>query len=164
MRLGLPVSLQAMGKALWAVISLLVVCILALGVSVYLTRGEKTYAVDNLLAEEITRRFSTAEEGDGRVVLAEVTDFEWDRVLVVAKGTPRPRIDAVLGADFNGYLNYDVESAELFLFERDGELARYADFRGRGSFAGLRRPIATLTPETAVFEVRDRVARPVAIR
>src|SRR3712207_3988440 len=111
-----------MGRALLAVGTLLVVLIAVLAASVVLTRGEKTLAVDNLLAEELSRQIATAESSRRRVDVAAVTDFEWDRLLLVAEDTPRDRVDAALGSRFNGQLNYDVESAELFVFVRGGEL------------------------------------------
>lgn len=150
-----------MGRALLAVGTLLVLCIVVLIVSVVLTRGEETIAVDNLLAENLSREIATAEENNRQVDVAAVTDFEWDTVLLVAEDTPPARLDEALGDTFEGDLNYDVESSELFVFLRDGELVRFADYRGRGRFAGVERPIARLTPEEAVFEVRDLVARPV---
>ena len=150
-----------MGRALLAVGTFLVLCIVALIVSVVLTRGEETYAVDNLLAEELGRQVATAEDNSRRVDVAAITDFEWDTLLLVAEDTPRARLEQELGADFRGHLNYDVESRELFVFLRDGELVRFADYRGRGRFAGVEKPIARLTPDEAVFAVTDLVARPV---
>ncbi len=150
-----------MGRALLAVGSFLVLCIVLLIVSVVLTRGEETYAVDNLLAESLSREVATAEDNSRMVDVAGVTDFEWDTLLLVAEDTPRAQLEQALGDTFQGALNYDVESSELFVFLRDGELVRFADYRGRGRFAGVERPIARLTPEQAVFEVRDLVARPV---
>ncbi len=150
-----------MGRALLAVGTFLVLCIAALIVSVVLTRGEETYAVDNLLAESLSREIATAEENKRRVDFAAATDFEWDALLIVEEDTPRARLEQALGSNFKGHLNYDVESRELFVFVRDGELVRYADYRGRGRFAAIEKPIARLAPEEAVFEVRDLVARPV---
>ena len=150
-----------MGRALLAVGTFLVLCIAALIVSVILTRGEESFAVDNLLAEGLSREIATAEENSRQVDVARVTDFEWDTLLLVAEDTPRARLEQALGSDFKGHLNYDVESRELFVFLRDGELVRYADYRGRGRFAGVDKPIARLTPDEAVFAVRDLVARPV---
>ena len=150
-----------MGRALLAVGTFLVLCIAALIVSVVLTRGEETYAVDNLLAEALSREVATAEQNNRRVDVSRITDFEWDTLLLVAEDTPRARLEQELGAEFRGNLNYDVESGELFVFLRDGELVRFADYRGRGRFAGVEKPIARLTPEQAVFEVSDLVARPV---
>ncbi len=151
-----------MGRALLAVGTFLVLLIVALIVSVVLTRGEETYAVDNLLAEGLSREIATAEENSRQVDVAAVTDFEWDTLLLVEEDTPRARLEQALGSDFRGHLNYDVESRELFVFLRDGELVRYADYRGRGRFAGVDKPIARLTPDEAVFDVSDLVARPVA--
>ena len=150
-----------MGRALLAVGTFLVLCIVALIVSVVLTRGEESYAVDNLLAEALSREIATAEENSRRVDVATVTDFEWDTLLLAAEDTPRAQLEQALGSEFRGHLNYDIESRELFVFVRDGELVRYADYRGRGQFTGVEKPIARLTPEQAVFEVSDLVARPV---
>lgn len=152
-----------MGRALLAVGSLLVLCIVLLIVSVVLTRGEETYAVDNLLAESLSREVATAEDNSKLVDVAAVTDFEWDTLLLVSEDTPLEQLEQALGDTFQGHLNYDVESSELFVFLRDGELVRYADYRGLGTFAGVEKPIARLTPERAVFEVSDLVARPVRI-
>ncbi|CAA9503734.1 MAG: hypothetical protein AVDCRST_MAG69-2052, partial [uncultured Solirubrobacteraceae bacterium] len=144
-----------MGRALLAVGSFLVLCIVALIVSVVLTRGEETYAVDNLLAENLSREVATAEDNSKLVDVAGVTGFEWDTLLLVAEDTPRERLEEALGEEFQGSLNYDVESSELFVFLRDGELVRFADYRGLGRFAGVDKPIARMTPEEAVFEVED---------
>ena len=150
-----------MGRALLAVGSFLVLCIVALIVSVVLTRGEESYAVDNLLAEGLSREVATAESNSKLVDVAAVTDFEWDTLLLVAEDTPPERLEEALGQTFQGNLNYDVESGELFVFLRDGELVRFADYRGLGRFEGVEKPIARMTPEEAVFEVEDLVARPV---
>lgn len=149
-----------MGRALLAVGTMLVLCIAVLVLSVSLTQEDDSFAVDNLLAETLSREIATAQDNERQVDLARLTDFSWDRVLVVAEDTPRARVEQALGSRFQGQLNYDVESAELFLFLRDGKLVRFADYRGRGRFTGLRRPVAELTPEQAVFEVHDLVVRP----
>lgn len=150
-----------MGKALLAVGTLLVVLIGVFILTVYLTQEDESYAVDNLLAENLSREIATAEENRRQVDLAAITDFEWDEVLVVAEDTPHEEIEAELGTDFQGQLNYDIESRELFVFLDDGELVRFADYRGRAAFVGVDRPIDRMTPEEAVFEVRDLVVRPV---
>ena len=60
--------------------------------SIYLNRDEDAIAVDNLLAENITREIGTAEQRGADVDLADVTDFEWDHVLV-AERKREPRRD-----------------------------------------------------------------------
>ena len=152
--------LPGMGRALAAVGGLLMLCFAILGGVIYLTRSEDRVAVDNLLAERLTRAVATAEERGEDVVLAELTPFRWERVLVAEPDTPAAEISKALGSEFKGDLNYSAESGELFVFVRDGELARFADYRGRGVFAGLDRPVAELRPGEAVFTVRDLVARP----
>ena len=153
-----------MGRALLAVGLLLVACIGVMALAVLLTQDEPSYAVDNLLAENLSREIATAEGAGRRVDFARVTDFEWDELLLVADDAPRARLEQALGSDFEGELNYDVESRELFVFVLGGQLVRFADYRGRGRFTGVPRPVARLTPEQAVFEVRDLVVRPVRAR
>jgi hypothetical protein len=83
-----------------------------------------------------------------------VTTFDWDELVLVAPDTPRAELDEELGFEFTGDLPYDAESQELFVFLRDGRLARFADYRGRFSFTGVDRPFARFTPRTAAFAVR----------
>ena len=52
-----------MARALAAVGAALVFLLLVLGVVVYLNRDEDAIAVDNLLAENVTREIGTAEIG-----------------------------------------------------------------------------------------------------
>jgi len=152
-----------MARALLAVGGLLVLLIAVLIAAVALTEEDETRAVDNLLAENISREVATAEDNRRRVELAALTDFAWDEVLIVREGTPPEQLDEALGAEFEGGLNYDIESGELFVFVRDGEVVRYADYRGRGRFA-LDEPVTRFSRDEAVFEVNDLVAQPVGGR
>ena len=150
-----------MGKVLFAVCAFLGLCIIGLGVLSYVARDDETLAVDNLLAEDLTRRIQTAEdETEGEVDLVTATEFAWDRVLLVAAGTPREVLARELEGEFDGVLNYDVESGALFVFERAGRVVRFADYRGRGRFEGFETPIATLTSDEAILRVDDLVVRP----
>lgn len=149
-----------MGRALAAAAGLLVLCFAILGILVFATRQEDRVAVDSILAERITRAVAEAQQRGEDVELARYATFAWDEVLVVAADTPRSVISAELGFEFKGDLPYDAESGELFVFLNGGRLSRFADYRGSGAFAGLVRPIARLTAASAVFEVRDLVARP----
>jgi hypothetical protein len=142
-----------MGRALVAVGAALALCFAAIGVLIYVERQEDRVAVDNVLAEELSRELTTARNAPEPVVLAEVTPFGWDRVFVFARRTPPERISDALGFEFTGDLPYDVESQELFVFVRRGELVRFADYRGRDRFVGLDRPVQPLFPDEAVFEV-----------
>jgi hypothetical protein len=150
-----------MGRALTAVGALLVLCFLGFGLVIYANREPDRVAIDNLLAENLTRAVALAQGRGEDVSLAELTDFPWDRVYIVRVGTPVSRIDRALGFDFNGDFNYTAESSELLIFVRHDKLARFADYRARGRWVGLPRPIAVLTPDQAMFRVRDLVVRPV---
>ena len=78
-----------MSRALAAIGALLTLAFIVLGAAVYLTRSEDRVAVDNLLAEDISRAFGTAEERGADVDLGRVADFDWDELLLVARGTSR---------------------------------------------------------------------------
>ena len=149
-----------MGRALLAVGGLLVLCFTVLGVAVFATREEDRVAVDQILAEEISRQLALADGMPDPVELDVVTEFEWDELVIVAEDTARADIDAELGFEFKGDLTYDAESQDLFVFVRDGRLARFADYRGRFRFEGIERPFARFTPRDAVFRVGGGTVRP----
>src|SRR5688572_16406741 len=118
-----------MARALTAVGALLALAFIGFGLVVYLSRDEDLVAVDNLLAERLTRALSTAEERGEDVALADYTDFAWDRVLVVEPGTPLGRISQALGSRFTGTESFD--EGPLLVFARGDRMVRYADYRGR---------------------------------
>ena len=61
---------------------------------VYLNRDEDAIAVDNILAESITREIGTAEQRGADVDLADVTDFNWDHVLIAERNASRAAISS----------------------------------------------------------------------
>lgn len=139
-----------------------VLCFSVLGLLVYLNRTEDRVAVDNLLAERLTRAIALADEepGAAEVALRDLTDFRWDRVLIVEGGTPRTAISAALGTEFKGDLNYDAESSAVLVFANGSALARFADYRGRARFEGFRRPVDERARDRAVLVVERHVVRP----
>ncbi len=148
-----------MGRALTAVGALLVLCFVVFGAIVYVSREEDQIAVDNLLSEDLTRTFALAEdESDGVVDLGAVTDFEWREMLLVERGTPDAAITRALGFPWRG--DVPIEQGDIFIFLEPDGVARYADYRGEGRFAGVERPIARLSREEAVFRVRNLEFRP----
>lgn len=149
-----------MGKALLAVGGLLVLCFAILGVAVFVTREEDRVAVDQILAEEISRQIALADGKPDPVELRVVTQFPWDELVIAAEDTPREDIDEALGFEFKGDLGYDAESQELLIFLDGGRMTRFADYRGRLRFDGIDRPFARFTPDTAVFRVRRGTIRP----
>jgi hypothetical protein len=147
-----------MARALAAVGAALVFLLLVLGVVVYLNRDEDAIAVDNLLAENISREVGTAEQRGADVDLADVTDFNWDHVLVAERSASRAAISKALGAPWKGEVAFGT--GDLLIFVRGRHVARYADYRGEGRFAGVPRPVARFARDDAVFSVRDLVIRP----
>jgi hypothetical protein len=147
-----------MARALTAVGALLALALLGLGLAVYLGRDEGTIAVDNLLAEDITRAIGTAEERGADVDLGKVANFEWDELLVADRDVTGAQLSRALGRPWKGELEF--RTGDLLIFLRDGAVARFADYRGEGRFAGVRRPIARLARDAAVFRVRSLVIRP----
>jgi hypothetical protein len=147
-----------MGRALTAVGGLLVIALLVLGLAVYLGRDEDTVAVDNLLAEDITRAIGTAEERGEDVDLGKIARFEWDELLVAERDVTRAQLSRALGHPWKGDLEF--RTGDLLIFVREGAVERFADYRGEGRFEGVERPIARLRREAAVFRVRGLVIRP----
>jgi hypothetical protein len=146
------------GKALTAVGVALVLLIGGLALAVYLTRDEDNLQVDNILAENLTKAIALAEsETGGRVRIAAVADFAWDRVLVVDRRATTAEISRRLGRPWTGVVGF--RTGELFLFERGGKVVRFADYRGEGRFAGWPR-FAPLPRARAVLRVRDLVVHP----
>lgn len=143
-----------MGRALTAVALALVLCFAGLGLLVYFTRTEDRIAIDNLLAEDLSRAIGTAEDQrSGRVALAEVARFKWDELLLVAPDTPREAISRELGFEWKGDVNFG--SSELFIFLRGGQIARFADYRGEGVFEGFQLPFDRLRRGAASLRVRN---------
>ena len=147
-----------MARALAAVGAALVFLLLVLGVVVYVNRDEDAIAVDNLLAENITREIGTAEQRGADVDLEDVTDFKWDHVLLAEHDASRAAISNSLGAPWRGDVAFGT--GDILIFVRRGHVARYADYRGEGRFAGVPRPVARFAHDDAVFSVRDLVIRP----
>lgn len=148
-----------MGRALFAVGVALVLCFTVLGGAIYLTREEDRIAVDNLLAEDLSRAIGTAEsERDGRADLADVARFDWDEVLLVAPGTPRGAISEELGYEWKGDETFGRTDTLIFLDR--GRVERFADYRGEGVFEGFERPFATIPRERSVLRVRNLVISP----
>lgn len=155
-------SLARMGRALFAVGTLLAVLFLSLGLLIYSSRDDEFLAVDNLLSEDLTREFGTAEDRREQVVIADSTDFAWDRMVLVDRGTDDDAISERLGFEWTGEVGFEV--GELIIFLQGGKLVRYADYRGEGQFVGVRRPTDDFTPEDAVFRVEDLAIQPVTPR
>ena len=150
-----------MAKALTAVGVALAVLIGGLGLAVYLTRDEDNLQVDNMLAENLTKAIALAQsDTGGRVAIAQLTGFGWDRVLLVQRNTPARVISRRLGHPWTGVVGF--RTGELFLFMRGTRVVRFADYRGAGRFAGFARPFTVLPRERAVLRVRELVVRPAA--
>ena len=147
-----------MSRALAAIGALLALACIVLGAAVYLTRSEGRIAVDNLLAEDISRAFGTAEERNAEVDLGRVAEFEWDERLLVRRGTSREAISRELGREWKGDVGF--QTGDLLIFLDGGEPARFADYRGEGRFVGVARPFARFRRDAAVFRVDDLVIRP----
>ena len=146
MRFGRIFALVAGGLAL---------CIALLLLAVFVTRDEDNIQADNLLAERFTKAVALAPENDdGRVDLREVAPFEWDRVLLVQAGTPRAEISRRLGREWTGIDT--VDGGDLLIFLKDGEVVRFADYRGNLEFTGFERPFDELpaTLQVAGPEIR----------
>jgi hypothetical protein len=147
-----------MARALTAVGVALALLVGGLALAVYVTRDEDYIQVDNVLAERLTRAIALARETGGVVRLEREAPFAWDEVLLVARGTSREAIGRRIGTEWRGVIGFG--HGELLLFVRDGEVVRFADYRGAGRFEGFDRPFATLPRGRATLHVRALVIRP----
>jgi hypothetical protein len=147
-----------MGVVLGLVAGAFVVCLAALSLVVFLARDEDGIQGDNLLAEEFTRAVALASQGDGVVDLRRIADFDWDRVLIVAPGTPREAISERLGKPWTGIDT--VDGGDVLIFLAGDDVERFTDYRGNGRFEGFERPFAEVPREDAVFRVDSLVIRP----
>jgi hypothetical protein len=151
-----------MTRALVAVGVALVALIGGLGLAVYLTRDEDNIAVDNVLAEKLTKAIALAQSNRQDVNLARQTTFGWDHVLLVARDVPRAAISRRLGYPWTGEVGFRTQ--EQFLFLRRGRVVRFADYRGEGTFTGFTTPFDLMPRARAVLRVRDLVIRPAPAR
>ena len=151
-----------MTRALIAVGVALVALIGGLALAVYLTRDEDNIAVDNVLAEKLTKAIQLAQPNREDVNLARQTSFGWDHVLLVARGVPRAAVSRRLGYPWTGEVGFRTQ--EQFLFLRRGRVVRFADYRGEGTFAGFSTPFDLMPRAHAVLRVRDLVIRPAPAR
>jgi hypothetical protein len=147
-----------MARALFAVGGLLALLVAGLVLVAWLGRADESLAVDNILSEQITKGVTTADQQDSNLVLADIYQSPWDKVVVVSPRTPREEISRRIGSDWKGDVGYDA--GELFIFLRDGEVDRFAHYLGKARFDGLSRPLDEFTPESAVFVVQDGVVEP----
>jgi hypothetical protein len=147
-----------MTRALTAVGAALALALLVLGLVIYVNRDENGIAVDNLLAEDITRAIGTAEERGADVDLGRIANFEWDELVIAERDATRAQLTRELGFPWEGDLEF--RTGDLLIFLRNGELARFADYRGEGRFEGIDRPFAHFDRSAAVFRVRGLVIRP----
>ena len=142
-----------MARALIAVGAALALLVGGLALAVFLTRDEDNIQVDNLLSERFTREVATASAEGTDLDLARIAPFDWSRVLVIAPGTSDAEISRALGYEWTGVLGFET-GAKLILLDRDGQVARFFDYRGEGRFTGLQTPIAELARGDALFRVR----------
>jgi hypothetical protein len=147
-----------MARALTAVGAALVLALLVLGLVIYVNRDENGIAVDNLLAEDITRAIGTAENRGADVDLGRIAKFDWDELVIAERDATRAELTRELGFPWEGDLEF--RTGDILIFLRKGKLARFADYRGEGHFEGIRRPFARFDRKDAVFRVRSLVIRP----
>jgi len=143
-----------MARALIAVGTALALLVGGLALAVFLTRDEDNVQVDNLLSERFTREVAQASANGTDLDLAQVAPFDWAKLLIVQRGTPDAEISRRLGYEWTGVLGFET-GEKLILLDREGQVARFFDYRGEGRFTGVETPIAELARDDAVFRVRS---------
>jgi hypothetical protein len=148
-----------MARALTAVGIALALLVGGLALVVVLGREDDRIAVDNLLAEDFSRAVALSQDREEPVRLAALAPFPWERLLLVARGTPPEAVAARLGGDWSP--DAGVAGGELLILrDRAGAVVRFFDYRGDGRFEGVSVPFEELPRERAVFDVRDLVITP----
>jgi len=149
-----------MTRALIAVGTALALLVGGLALVVYLNRDEDNIQIDNALSEDFTREVQLSEAKRADVDLRRLAPFDWSRALVVAPDTPSSVVSRALGYEWKGLKGLETGGETVILLERDGQVARFFDYRGLGRFAGLRTPIAEIPRDRAIFRVTDLVITP----
>ncbi len=101
---------------------------------------------------------AAASRTTGSVRLADITDFRWDKVTIVAGYRPDGRTpDCPFGWDWSTETRAALAGKgllTLLVFSRRGAVADYIEYRSDwAAFEGLKNPY---TPATAVFVVERR--------
>ena len=112
-------------------------------------------SVDSALAERLSKAVTTSSQDGDPIDLRIVAGFDFDEVLIFPPDTPRAAVSKRLGFTFKGELRYSVESSEFLVFTNNRRFVRFADYRGRLPFTGLKTPFQSLTANDAVFKVRN---------
>lgn len=105
----------------------------------------------------------------GELDLAEVADFEWDKVYLFGPYTPRQYVGEALGFEWPSLGGSDIESSDgvtLVVFVKDGRVVKSFDHpRHRGDFLpvtpGIGAANSGFTKAQAKFVVRHQDGRPV---
>lgn len=106
------------------------------------------------LSDRIT---TTVERGVGtRLVMADVTDFDWQKLYVFAPYTTQEQINRSLGFEWRDPEGIELhDTFTLLAFVNEGEVVGYvAQPLGQGDFTDLSDG-SPWTPESAVFVVAD---------
>lgn len=126
-----------------------------------------TYHADlrDRLQRAIADAGASAGSSERRLRLADVVDFDWDRVSIAVGFRPDGRTpDCPFGWDWSSDERARLGEEGrlvLFAFSRRGQYVDYLEYRRDwADFEGVEAP---LTPETAVFEVRRPAAGAAAV-
>ena len=97
----------------------------------------------------------TVKQGPGtKVVMSDLTDFDWQQLYVFAPYTTQKRIHRALGFEWSDPEGIELrDNISLLVFVSDGKVVKYvAQPRDRGDFADLDVG-SPWTPATAAFVV-----------
>lgn len=137
-------SLGGQLKALLA--SAVVVLALVVGIA-------SSVCADASLGDRIT---ATVEKGPGtKLVMADLTDFDWQKLYVFTPYTTQKQIDRTLGFEWHDTEGIELnDTMTLLAFVDDGKVVSHvAQPADKGDFSGLSE--GPWTPESAVFVVAD---------
>ncbi len=127
-----------------------ILCVLALALVLAACGLTQSHPVSEAIAEKVS------SDENALIVVAELTDFEWDRLYVFDPYTPKDHIHKKLNQEFlkPWEMDFGVEETEtLLVFTNRSKVVDYFFHnRDRGDFAGLKGP-DWFTPDTAKFKI-----------
>ena len=103
---------------LWVFLPLILGALLVTGV------GLAVRATQGFPDIELAERLE-ALASDGEPLLAEVTDFAWDRVCIFPSKLPSEAVDETLGIDWGVVGGDRIDNRWLFVFLRDDEVVKH---------------------------------------
>ena len=130
------------------------IVLVGLALFTYITYKYFNPSPTNPISTEISQKIAT---GKKQIVLTEITDFNWDQVVILGPYTPHQDANEVLGFTWDAFEQYNEalmsEYKDVIIFIKNRKIIKtFIHPRTLGNFTDNSLRVA-LTPTQAVFEV-----------